>query len=334
MSPNTSAVRLRRRAGHGLALTTTVLAAAGATYTLLARDRGERWNATDAEVGATLPGDARIPAPSTPITRAITIDAAPAQVWPWIAQVGQGRGGLYSYDWLENLFGCDIHSLDHIDPDLQDVAVGDRIQVTPAGHPADLGMVLDEVIPERALVLRLSTPKQPFAPEQAPWTWTFVLDPMPDGRTRLVVRERFRSNGAVGDAISRHLVGPLDLVMSRRMLTGIAERAELAAGTGSGPSSAEAIRFAGLLVAGAGLGATLGSRLPFRVRVPVAAAGSAALALVVFRLWTPRAAWFLAVTSVAVAAAAWRAPTASTGPTAPTVGAATSTSAHHRTVAP
>lgn len=304
---------LRRHAGHGVALTATVVAAAGVTYTLLARDHGERWNATDAEVAAVLPGDALIPEPLKPMTRAVTIDAAPAQVWPWIVQFGQGRGGLYSYDWLENLVGCDIHSLDHIDPALQDLAVGDRVQVTPEGYPADLGMVVDEVIPERALVLRLSTPKQPFTREQAPWTWAFVLDPLPDGRTRLVVRERYRSNGAVADAISRQLVGPLDLVMSRRMLTGIAERAERTAGTGPGPSSAETMWFAGLLVAGAGLGATLASRLPLRARVPVAAAGSSALTLLVFRFWTPWAAWSVAAASVAVAVGSWRAPTASAG---------------------
>lgn len=314
MTSHASARRLRRHAGHGLALTATVLAAAGATYTLLARDHGERWNATDAEVAAELPGDALIANPSTPMTRAVTIDAPPAQVWPWIAQFGQGRGGLYSYDWLENLVGCDIHTLDHLDPALQDVAVGDRIQVTPEGYPADLGMVVDEVTPERALVLRLSTPKQPFTREEAPWTWTFVLEPLPEGRTRLVVRERYRSNGSVPDAISRQIVGPLDLVMSRRMLTGIAERAELAAGTGPGPSNTETVWFAGLLVATAGLGATLASRLPLRVRVPVAAVGSSALTLVVFRFWTPWASWSLAAASVAVAVAAWRAPDAAAGP--------------------
>ena len=68
-----------------------------------------RWGATDAEVGAHLPGDELMPRADRSTTRAMTIAAPPDQVWPWIVQMGQGRGGLYSYDVLENLIGCDIH---------------------------------------------------------------------------------------------------------------------------------------------------------------------------------------------------------------------------------
>lgn len=312
--------RLRRRFGHVAALVTTLFASAGLTYTLFARNTAEQWNATDTETTRVLPGDDIISEASTPMTRAITIDASPEQVWPWIAQFGQGRGGLYSYDWLENLFGCDIHSLGHLDPTQQDPAIGDRIFITPDGYPADLGMVIDQIVPNQALVLRLATTKQPFARNESPWTWAFVLEPTSDGRTRLLSRERYRRGGTVPDAISRQTVGPLDFVMSRRMLTGIAERAEQTAGHRGGPSQAETFWFAGLLVAAGGLTATLASRLPLRTRLALAAAGGIALTLVVFRLWTPWASWSLAAATIALAVLAWRRRPASiepaTGPAA------------------
>ena len=78
-----------------------------------------RWGATEADVARSLPGDELVPAPMLGYTRAITIQAPVEQVWPWLAQMGQGRGGLYSYDRLENLAGCKIHSVDHILPELQ-----------------------------------------------------------------------------------------------------------------------------------------------------------------------------------------------------------------------
>ena len=78
-----------------------------------------RWGATSAETHLPLPGDELVPLPMLGYTRAITIQAKPEKVWPWLAQMGQGRGGLYSYDGLENVAGCDIHSVDRIIPDLQ-----------------------------------------------------------------------------------------------------------------------------------------------------------------------------------------------------------------------
>jgi hypothetical protein len=302
--------RLRRRIGHFAALVATVLASAGLTYTLGARGAAEQWNATDQESTMTLPGDDIIVDASTPMTRAVTIDATPQQVWPWVAQFGQGRGGLYSYDWLENLVGCDIHSLDHIDPSLQHPVVGDRIFVTPDGYPADLGMVVDQVQPNEALVLRLSTAKQPFARADSPWTWTFVLRPTGDGRTRLISRERYRSGGAVADTLSRQTIGAIDFVMSRRMLTGMGERAEQTAGHGAGSTWSETLWFVGLIVAAAGLVASLASRRPLRQRLAFAAVGGVALTLVVFRFWTPWASWILAASAIALAVMAWREPRA------------------------
>lgn len=107
------------------------LVGAAATAALLARPRLLRWGATGQECGEALPGDELIEHADLTATRAITIHAPADDVWPWSAQLGQGRGGFYSYDFLENLVGCDIHSADRIVPEWQDVAVGDAIRLAP-----------------------------------------------------------------------------------------------------------------------------------------------------------------------------------------------------------
>src|SRR5271157_4609031 len=108
---------------------------AAATYILFARPRHLRWGASAQECDASLPGDDLIVTPDLTATRAITVRAPADQVWPWIAQLGQGRGGFYSYDFLENLAGCDIHSADRIIPGWQDIR--DRAeQVASARAPS------------------------------------------------------------------------------------------------------------------------------------------------------------------------------------------------------
>ena len=104
---------------------------AAATYILFARPWHLRWGANAHECGMSLPGDDLIVSPDLTATRAITVRASADQVWPWIVQLGQGRGGFYSYDFLENLAGCDIHSADHIVPGWQDVGVGDEVRLAP-----------------------------------------------------------------------------------------------------------------------------------------------------------------------------------------------------------
>jgi hypothetical protein len=181
-----------------------------------------RWGATDDEVSSLLPGDELLAAPHLTATRAITVDATAGQVWPWIAQLGQGRGGFYSYDCLENLVGCDIHSADRIVEDWQDVAVGDTVNLYP-----DVGLSVAEVDRGRALVLRGGVPNVRAGSSPYDFTWSFFLRDAPDGTTRLVVRERYEYAHRWVAA----LVEPVQLVsfvMSRRMMRGIKERAELA----------------------------------------------------------------------------------------------------------
>ncbi|MDP9464585.1 MAG: hypothetical protein M3P52_08180, partial [Actinomycetota bacterium] len=136
------------------------LAASGAAVCAgIARRRQLRWGATDAEVAVDLPGDNLLPRADLSSTRAITIAAPLVDVWPWIAQMGQGRGGLYSYDFLENLAGCDIHSADRIVDEWQDVAVGDPFRL----HP-DVALQVRVVDPGHALVVQGGVPMGDTAP--------------------------------------------------------------------------------------------------------------------------------------------------------------------------
>jgi hypothetical protein len=162
-----------------------VIGIAAAVYVLAARSRQLRWGATDQELGDALPGDDLIANADITATRGITIRAAAEQVWPWIAQLGQGRGGFYSYDFLENLVGCDIHSSDRIVPEWQDTDVGDEVRLAP-----EFGLAVAFLERGRSLVLRGGIPMGNMA---APYdfTWAFVLRDGPDGTTRLLVRERY-----------------------------------------------------------------------------------------------------------------------------------------------
>lgn len=178
-----------------------------------------QWGATDAELDATLPGDELLPVVHHSSTRGVAIRATPEQVWPWLVQLGQGRGGFYSYDVLENLVGLDIRSADRIEPHLQDLAVGDEV------HLAD-EMALEVAIlePGRTLVLRSPDADGPM---DMPFrfTWCFTLVDAPGRTSRLVVRERY----AYRSPRAALIVEPASMVsflMSQRMLRGIRERAE------------------------------------------------------------------------------------------------------------
>jgi hypothetical protein len=190
-----------------------------ASCVFLARARQLKWGATDQESAEPLPSDDLIPNADLTATRAITIRASADQVWPWIAQLGQGRGGFYSYDFLENLVGCDIHSADRVVPDWQDVRVGDEVRFAP-----DIGLAVASLEQGRSLVLRGGVPIGNTAPPYD-FTWAFVLRDEPDKTTRLLVRERY----AYTRPWARLIVEPtevLSFVMSQKMLRGIKERAE------------------------------------------------------------------------------------------------------------
>jgi len=204
-------------------LAAPLIAVIALAYWLFVRPWHLRWGATDEEVAGTLPGDDLFQNSNSEVTHAVTIDAPVEAVWPWLVQIGQGRGGFYSYDVLENLVGADIHNADRIVPEYQDLEPGDTLRLAPKDYPiqtpesAPQAVVVD---PGRAVVL------QP--PGASPrWTWAFVLHPMNDGTTRFVVRMCTQGKRTLrGKAADFLFWEPAHFVMERKMLLGVKNRAE------------------------------------------------------------------------------------------------------------
>jgi hypothetical protein len=187
-------------------------------YPLFFRRRCLTWGARPGEVATKLPGDELLADAGVVSTRAITIGAPPAAVWPWLVQMGSGRGGVYTYDWIENLFGLDMHSTREILPQFQGVKVGDEFPLGP-GRPAMRVAVLD---PERTFSIRFA---------DGNWVWIFALF-AEDGQTRLISRNRIAAPGApLARLFSTLVMEPGSLIMERKMLLGIKERAEVLART-------------------------------------------------------------------------------------------------------
>jgi hypothetical protein len=184
---------------------------------ILARPWHSRWGSSDAELRATLPGDSLVPNATYSIQHAVTIRATPEAVWPWLVQLGQDRGGFYSYDWLERLFGDDIRNADRIHPEWQTRAVGDLVR---AAQPDYLGGVFGSEVGWRITLLEPNR-----AITLGGWG-TFVLEPH-DAGTRLIVRTRGEGRPNVVLAPFGLLVfEPAHFIMERRMLLGIKQRAE------------------------------------------------------------------------------------------------------------
>lgn len=295
------------RLGHAVGWLALIATVMGLTWAVGAEGWSDHWGATGDEAAATLPGDEFIEEPAAVTTRALTVRAPATQVWPWIAQFGQGRGGLYSYDWLERLVGIDMTSADTVLPGEQRIAVGDQIWITQPGYPADLAHVVADVQPGRALVLASSTPNRPVAPEDAPWTWTFVLRPAGDDTTRLIVRNRTATMGTAGDAIWDRIVGPIGFAMERRTMLGIAQRAEAGAGVDAGWAGRETVWFAALLVTAGAVLAIAATRAPWRRRAAYVAGLTAAATLILFRFPSALASVALALFSCLAAVLLWQA---------------------------
>ena len=201
--------RMRVLAGAGL-----MAGLAAASYPLLWRRWCLTWGATADEVGRDLPGDELLPDAELVSTRATAISAPPGAIWPWLVQMGSGRGGVYTYDWIENLLGLNMHSADRILPQFQDVKVGDEFPLGTGGQK----MRVEVVQPGRVFTIRHT---------DGNWVWIFALFPA-DGVTRLVSRNRITSPGAsfFSRLFTTLFMEPGSLVMERKMLIGIRERAE------------------------------------------------------------------------------------------------------------
>jgi hypothetical protein len=192
---------------------------AAAAYIVWLRPWHLGWGATDEERTMPLPGDDLNPEADLVATRAITVDASPAGIWPWIVQLGQERGGFYTYDALENLVGCDIHNADEVMAEWQTLEVGDEVRL----HP-EVPLEVAFLKPEEALVLRGGVPVGDSPPPYE-FTWAFVLRQQPDGSTRLLVRERYTYTKRWAPVVVEPVEG-MSFLMSQKMLRGIRDRAE------------------------------------------------------------------------------------------------------------
>jgi hypothetical protein len=181
-----------------------------------------RWGATAAERRRVLPGDEVVPMPGLQATRAIGIAAPPGAVWPWVAQLGAGRAGFYSYDWLERAAGLDIENADAIVEEWQGVSQGDSVKLAE-----DISLAVATAVPERALVLAGEGSPPPGMGGDFEFSWAFVLEPEGPTGTRLVVRERYAWT-APRDGLIIRAAAWASFFMSRAMLRGIRDRAERA----------------------------------------------------------------------------------------------------------
>jgi hypothetical protein len=193
---------------------------------------GRSWGATPEERRLAVPGDEMVVGPRLQTTHAITIDAPPEAVWPWLVQMGWGRAGWYTYRWVDRLlFPANAPSADAILPEHQQLQVGDHV---PDGPP-DSGCFFTVRALEPARLLVLFSDSHLFGPMAErdevtmAWAWTWQLTPIEGGRTRLLQRNNGRLTPAWAAAVYLATIVPADFVMARSHLRGIARRAEAAA---------------------------------------------------------------------------------------------------------
>lgn len=188
---------------------------------------GRTYGSTRNERDRALPGDRIVSEPKVVTDHAITIDAPPSAVWPWLVQMGWGRGGWYTARWVDRLlFPANGPSADRIIPELQAIDVGTFI---PDGPPeTECGLIVEEIERERALVMRSSShlPMSWRSRATLDWSWAFVLTPLDEGRTRFHFRSRWTTSPWWLTLGGRLGIVPADFVMARDMLRGVKMRAE------------------------------------------------------------------------------------------------------------
>ena len=190
------------------------VSAAGA-YLGVIRPWQLRWGSTDDEIHRGMPGDDLVDRPTFNATRAVTVEAAPEHIWPWLLQIGINRAGWYSYDWLDNL---GRRSATEIIPELQDLHVGDLIPVSPDGKH---GFTVWNFKPLEWMV---------WTNESGHASWLWLLDPIDQKTTRLITRVRMKYQWFRPSIAFDLLVEFADLPMMRKCMLGIKERAEALAG--------------------------------------------------------------------------------------------------------
>ena len=207
--------------------------ALGLVYWLLFRPWHLKWGASDEEFRDHLPGDDTVSHPRGEATHAITINAPASAVWSWLVQMGQNKGGFYSYSWLENLVGCHLRNADHILPQFQHLHVGDKVWLHPKAPPLPV-LICD---PMHSLVLGSNT--------KEPGLWGFFLKDIDANHVRLIVRWRGDWKPSLLRSLIHYCVfEPAHFIMEQKMMRGIKARAEqagveVAAPAATGPNASK-----------------------------------------------------------------------------------------------
>jgi hypothetical protein len=190
---------------------------------LAARRYYRNWGTTKEECDTALPGDELVSQPVVQTTEGIWIDAPASAVWPWLVQMGQDRGGMYTYEKLENLVGLQHRNADRIHPEWQHLSVGDVIRLVPRGWMGlrnGIALPVVALVEGESIVLRLQPPDVPVD-----GVWSFHVVAHWEDRCRLLVRTRARMR-VPGEALGAEAAGPVMSLLTRGMLQGIKRRAE------------------------------------------------------------------------------------------------------------
>jgi hypothetical protein len=201
--------------------TKTMRVAAVAALLYAARRFYRNWGSTKEESHMSLPGDELVDGRVIQTTEGEWIDAEASAVWPWLVQMGQDRGGLYSYEALENFFGLQYHNADRIHPEWQRLAPGDLVRLAPKGWMGmreGIALSVVEVVEQQNIVLRATPPEHAFDA-----VWSFHLIPHWEDRCRLLIRSRTRVSHP-GDMLALELTSPARALVTRGMLLGIKRR--------------------------------------------------------------------------------------------------------------
>jgi len=246
------------------------------------------WGATDAEIAGTFPGDDLLTQPTVNWTHAIDIKAPPEQVWPWIAQMGEGRGGFYSYTFIENIVaGKDVyHNANRIVPELQQPAPGDTL----------IGGMMSTLMIEPGQWLLGSAPAGDFG-----WTWLWSIAPYDTGQTRLVIRMKIQSPPEMNNPIITFVFDAGGFIMERKMMEGIKLRAE---GGTEQPFAqvVEIILWAIAFLAGVAAGVLF--LIQRRWLPPLVVGIAAVLVLLALTYWQP-ALWIRIILDIGLLAGLW-----------------------------
>jgi hypothetical protein len=196
-------------------------------FFLVARPWYLSWGADQRLRAAPLPGDNLLWLGKPRETRAVLIRAPADRVWPWVAQIGQDRAGFYSYEILENLVGCKMQNRDDLIPALQHWQEGDKLWMYPPDRAGGIGHApLARYDPGHALVFYTRRPSTALT-DQPDGTWAFVVEPVDQETSRLIMRGRGRGNlSLLGASFERSIFEPIHFVMERKMMEGIKLRAE------------------------------------------------------------------------------------------------------------